>query len=88
MEFWESVFSNRFYNLNYEQLTVNQEKETKRLIDYIGLNWHEACLSPQDNKRSVATASNMQIRQKVYQGSSQKWKKYKRFLDGAFDQFL
>ena len=88
MEFWESVFSNRFYNLNYEQLTVNQEKETKRLIDYIGLNWHEACLSPQDNKRSVATASNMQIRQKVYQGSSQKWKKYKQFLDGAFDQFL
>ena len=65
---------------------VNQEKETKRLIDYIGLDWHEACLSPQDNKRGVSTASSIQVRQKVYQGSSQKWRKYEPFLNGAFDQ--
>ena len=88
MEFWERELSNKIYTLNYELLTVNQENETKRLIDYIGLDWHEACLSPQDNKRRVATASNLQVRQKIYQGSSQKWRKYKRLLDGAFDQFL
>ena len=88
MEFWGSELSNKIHTLNYEQLTVNQEKETKRLIDYIGLDWHEACLSPQDNKRGVSTASNIQVRQKVYQGSSQKWRKYEPFLNGAFDQFL
>jgi len=88
MEFWGSELSNKIYTLNYEQLTVNQERETKRLIDHIGLDWHEACLSPQDNKRGVSTASSIQVRQKVYQGSSQKWKKYEPFLNGAFDQFL
>ena len=88
MEFWGSELRNKIHTLNYEQLTVNQEKETKRLIDYIGLDWHEACLSPQDNKRGVSTASSIQVRQKVYQGSSQKWKKYEPFLNGAFDQFL
>ncbi|MDC0993074.1 tetratricopeptide repeat protein [Alphaproteobacteria bacterium] len=88
MEFWESELSNKIHTLNYEQLTVNQEKETKTLIDFIGLDWHEACLSPQDNKRGVSTASSIQVRQKVYQGSSQKWKKYEPFLNGAFDKFL
>ena len=39
------------------------------------------------NKRTVQTASNIQIRKKVYQGSSQQWKKYKPFLDGALDVF-
>jgi len=87
MGFWGSELSNKIHTLNYEQLTVNQEKETKRLIDYIGLDWHEACLSPQDNNRGVSTASSIQVRQKVYQGSSQKWRKYESFLNGAFDQF-
>jgi autotransporter translocation and assembly factor TamB len=88
MDFWGSELSNKIHTLNYEQLTVNQEKETKRLIDYIGLDWHEACLLPQDNKRGVSTASSIQVRQKVYQGSSQKWRKYEPFLNGALDQFL
>ena len=85
MIFWEESLDNRIYSCDYELLTVNQEIETRKLINYLGLNWEEKCLSPQDNKRSVATASNTQIREKVYQGSSQQWKKYKPFLNGVFD---
>ena len=85
MKFWETQLASRIYNFDYELLTTNQERETKKLINYLGLGWEESCLSPQDNKRSVATASNTQVRKKVYQGSSQKWKKFKPFLNGAFD---
>ena len=60
MEFWANRLSERIYNLDYELLTVNQESETRHLIDYLGLDWDEKCLSPQNNKRSVATASNVQ----------------------------
>jgi hypothetical protein len=88
MEFWTNTLSNRIYKLDYEQLTVNQESETRRLIEYLGLDWDENCLSPQNNMRSVATASNLQVRQKVYQGSSEQWKKYEPFLNGAFDGLL
>ena len=87
MEFWKSSFSKRIYNLDYEQLTINQEKDTHSLIDYLGLDWDDKCLSPQNNSRSVSTASNTQVRKKVYQGSSQQWKKYEPFLNGAFDVF-
>ena len=85
MEFWEESLSEKIYNLNYEKLTFDQETETHKLIDYLGLDWDEKCLFPQDNMRSVATASNIQVRKKIYQGSSEKWKKYEPFLDGVFD---
>ena len=53
MEFWTNTLSNRIYNLDYELLTVNQESETRQLIEYLGLDWDENCLSPQNNTRSV-----------------------------------
>jgi len=88
MEFWTNSLSKRIYHLNYELLTANQESETRQLINYLGLDWDVNCLSPQSNTRSVATASNLQVRQKVYQGSSEQWKKYEPFLNGAFDSLV
>ena len=85
MEFWGSSLSKRIYHLDYELLTVNQKDETQKLIDYLGLDWNEECLSPQNNTRSVTTVSNIQVREKVYQGSSQQWKKYKPFLNSMLD---
>ena len=88
MDFWTNTLSNRIYKLDYELLTVNQESETRQLIEYLGLDWDEKCLSPQNNMRSVATASNVQVRKKVYRGSSEQWRKYQPFLNGALDSFL
>ena len=85
MEFWNAHLSNRIYNLDYELLTINQESETKKLIQHLDLSWEERCLSPQDNRRSVSTASNIQVRKRVYQGSSQQWKKFKPYLNKAFN---
>ena len=87
MKFWHRELPNTVYDLDYEILTENQEEETRKLIGHLGLKWDDACLSPEDNTRGVATASNVQVRQKVYQGSSQKWKRYRPYLDGAFDHF-
>ena len=85
MEFWEKALDKRIYNVNYELLTLKQEYETRQIIKYLGLNWEDACIAPEKNLRSVATASNTQVRKRVYKGSSQKWKLYKPFLSGAFD---
>ena len=88
MNFWIKEFGNKIYNLNYETLTTDQEGETKKLINYLGLQWEDACLTPEKNKRIVKTASSKQIRQKVYKGSSQKWKKFEPFLDGKLDNII
>tara|TARA_B100000579_G_scaffold434309_1_gene454915 strand:+ start:911 stop:2680 length:1770 start_codon:yes stop_codon:yes gene_type:complete len=85
MGFWGKTLSKSIYSLDYELLTVNQNDETRKLIEHLGLDWDEKCLFPQNNRRSVATASNTQVRKKIYQGSSRQWEKYKPFLKGQLD---
>ena len=85
MKFWESKYGERIYSLKYENFTIDQENQTRKLIEHLELNWEEACLSPHKNKRSVRTASQQQVRQKIYQGSSEGWRKYEPYLNGAFD---
>lgn len=85
MEFWDQQYSEHIYHLDYDKLTREQEAETRNLIEHLELDWEDACLSPQENKRSVRTASQQQVRQKVYMGSSQAWRKFEPYLDGALD---
>ena len=85
MKFWQSKYDNRIYNLDYEKLTTEQEKETRKLINHLKLNWQDRCLSPHNNKRSIRTASQLQVRQKVYKGSSEAWRKYEPYLNGVLD---
>ena len=85
MNLWQLEYSDRIYHLNYESLTTDQENQTRKLIEHLGLDWENACLLPHKNKRGVRTASQQQVRQKVYKGSSEVWRKYEPYLKGAFD---
>ena len=85
MKLWQSEYGDRIYNLNYETLIEDQDNETRKLIKHLGLTWEDACLSPHKNKRSVRTASQQQVRKKIYKGSSDAWRKYETYLNGAFD---
>tara|TARA_B100000787_G_scaffold132072_1_gene100935 strand:- start:1639 stop:3474 length:1836 start_codon:yes stop_codon:yes gene_type:complete len=88
MQYWDKEYGDRIYNLNYEALTINQEEESRKLIQYLELKWENECLAPQDNKRSVSTASVWQVRQKIYKDSSKQWTKFEPFLKGAFDHIV
>ena len=46
------------------------------------LDWEDACLESEKNKRIVKTASNIQVRQKIYQKSSLQWQNYENHLVG------
>ena len=80
MEFWQTRFPDMIYNLDYEELTENQETETRNLLDYCGLDWEQRCLDFHTTKRDVKTASHVQVRKKMYQGSSSAWMKYEQLL--------
>jgi tetratricopeptide (TPR) repeat protein len=80
MDFWHEQYPNQIYDLCYEDLTNNQEEETKKLLDYCELDWDENCLKFHENKRAVKTASLLQVREKMYQGSSEVWKKYEAHI--------
>ena len=58
-----------------------------KLLKYLELSWEDACLLPENNRRAVRTASQQQVRKKIYQGSSEGWRKFQPYLDGIFDEF-
>lgn len=81
MDFWRKKFPDRIYDVNYELLTENQEEETRKLLEYCGLQWEESCLNFHKTDRAVRTASLNQVRNKMYRGSSESWKQYEDFLE-------
>ena len=86
MKFWHELYPGSIYDVCYEDLTVNQELETRKLIEYCGLGWDESCLNFQKNSRVVETASVSQVRREMFQGSSENWKKYKQYLGPLVDK--
>ena len=80
MSFWSKLFPNQIYDVYYENLTTNQEMETRNLLKYCELDWDENCLNFHNSKTAIKTTSSMQVRQKMYQGSSEVWKKYASYL--------
>ena len=80
MDFWDKLFPGKILNVTYESLTLNQEKETRKILNYCGLDWDQNCLNFYENKTTMKTTSSMQVRQKMYQGSSEVWKKYENYL--------
>ena len=81
MEFWHEKFPGKIYDLNYEQLTISSKEETGKLLDYCGLDWEDVCLEFHKNPRDAKTASRAQVKRPMYQGSSEVWKRYEKYLE-------
>jgi tetratricopeptide (TPR) repeat protein len=64
----------------YEGLVADQETWTRKILDFLGLEWDERCLAFHETKRSVTTASYWQVRQKIYRHSVERWRNYEKFL--------
>ena len=54
--------------------------ESRRLIEFLGLEWEPACLEFHRTERAVQTASGWQVRQPLYDRSVGRWRHYKRHL--------
>lgn len=82
MQHWRDVLpAGSFFDIQYEDLINDTETYARKLIDYCGLEWDDACLSFYDTKRTVKTASIMQVRQPIYKTSVEKWRRYEKYLD-------
>ena len=81
LKYWREQAPGSFYEIRYEELIENPEEETRRLIDYCGLEWEDACLEFYKNKRQVKTLSAFQVRQKLYSSSVGAWKNYEEELE-------
>ena len=78
---WRSVLpTDRFMEVDYEQLTSEPEPVIRQIIEGCGLAWHDACLRPESNTRAVKTPSKWQTRQPIYRTSVARWRRYEPWL--------
>jgi len=78
---YNEEFPNSIYNLEFEKLTVEPEKESKKLMKFCELPWDKKCLEFYKRKDLISkTASNIQIREAIYKHSLEKYLPYKKFL--------
>ncbi len=76
MQHWKSVLPGGLFEIRYEDLVRNVEQESRRMIDYVGLEWSDDCLDFHQNQRKVITASMTQVRKPAYQSSIGRWRRY------------
>jgi hypothetical protein len=68
------------FELDYEELTTDQEAVSRRLVEFCGLDWDERCLRFYETERTVNTATALQVRQPLYRSSVGRWKHYQGHL--------
>ena len=52
MAHWREVLPVPIYDLDYERLIEAPEEESRKLIEFIGLPWDPACLTPHESARA------------------------------------
>ena len=86
MNYWKNLFPNFIFNVKYENLVSNTEKEIRSMLNFCDLEWDNNCLDYFKNKRAVKTASDIQARSKIYTSSIDSWKKYDKYLNEYFQK--
>jgi tetratricopeptide (TPR) repeat protein len=78
---WHSVLpASSLLEVPYAELVADPEPWTRRIIDFAGLEWDPRCLEFHKTERRVLTASNWQVRQRVYSSSVGRWRNYQKFI--------
>lgn len=82
MDHWHRTMPGVIHELSYERLVTDQPGETRRLLEYCGLEWEDACLAFHLNPAASTTASAHQVRRPIYQSAVNDWRHYAAQLAG------
>ena len=78
---WRAVLPpGTILDVPYAELVADQEGWTRKILDFLGLEWDERCLDFHKTKRPVMTASYWQVRQRIYNDSVERWRNYEKFI--------
>jgi tetratricopeptide (TPR) repeat protein len=81
MAHWRAVLpTGTVLEVPYSQLVAEQERWTRRMLEFLGLEWDQRCLDFHRTQRTVATASAWQVRQKIYTDSVERWRHYSKYI--------
>jgi len=77
---WRKVVPLRMLTIDYEALVADLEGESRRLVEFLGLDWEPACLDFYKTDRPILTGSAWEVRQPLFNRSVGRWRNYQRHL--------
>ena len=86
MRHWAATLPGAIYELRYEDLIRNLQNETRRVLQFCGLDWDNACVNFHANPSPITTASAAQARRPLYETSISQWRHYRRQLASLEEQ--
>jgi tetratricopeptide (TPR) repeat protein len=81
MQFWRG-WDSSIVQIQYEGLLDDMAAGVLPMLDQLGLDWDPAMERFFDNKRTVQTASRLQVRRPIYKTSVGRWKAFESKMDG------
>ena len=88
MSKWQKKYPDNSYTISYEDLVQAPENESKKLMTFCGLEWHESCLDFYKNKDLMSkTASHIQVRGKINQDALNAYQAYLPFFQKYVDTY-
>lgn len=85
MAHFDRVAPGLVHRVIHEELVEDLEGEVRRMLDYLGLPFDEACLRFHETERAVHTPSSEQVRQPVNKSGFDHWRNYEAWLDPLKD---
>jgi tetratricopeptide (TPR) repeat protein len=86
MKHWRGVLPREsMLEVPYEELVADQAAWTRKILEFLDLEWDERCLEFHKTERQVVTLSAWQVRQKMYGNSVGRWRNYKKFITPLLD---
>ena len=77
---WKQALSIPIYDIHYENIVNDTEDQTRKLLEFCGLDWDPTCLDFYTSDRFVNTASEQQVTQPIYSTSIGRWRKYENHI--------
>ena len=81
MRHFDSVLPGHVHRVIHEDLVEDPEAEIRRLLNFLGLPFDDACLAFHQNPRAVRTASSEQVRRPISREGLDSWKPFERWLE-------
>jgi hypothetical protein len=81
MDHWDRVLPGFVLRVHYDEVVENLDEEVRRILEFCGLPFEEACLEFHRTERSVRTPSSEQVRQPIYRSALEHWRHYEPWLD-------
>ena len=67
-----------FLEVGYEDVVLEQGRESRRIIEFLGLPWEDRVLRFHESRAPSATASAVQVRRPIYASSIGKWRRHEQ----------